>query len=238
MHLLELSSGTKSVVGKSAGSSAGKPAADGHGGEQVLLRGVSLTLDPGERVAVVGRSGSGKSTLLSILGLLDDLSDGTYLVDGVGVRGLRDAARARLRAQLFGFVFQNFCLLPQLSVRENVEAAILHLGLRRRSRRELALEALAKVRMEGLAGRRPDQLSGGERQRVAIARALVCGPRVILADEPTGSLDEETGAVVMKELHALAHDGGVALVVVTHDKLVAAGCDRMLTLDRGALVSP
>lgn len=205
---------------------------------QVLLHDVSLTVESGERVAVVGRSGSGKSTLLSILGLLDELSGGHYLVDGVGVHGLGDADRARLRARLFGFVFQNFCLLPHLSVRENVEAGVLHLGSRRRRRRDVAMEALAKVRLADLAGRRPDQLSGGERQRVAIARALASAPRVILADEPTGSLDEETGAAVMAELHALARQSGVALVVVTHDKLVANGCDRILTLDHGALVTP
>jgi putative ABC transport system ATP-binding protein len=216
--VLELSAATKSLGG------------------QALLREVSLTLDPGESLAVVGRSGSGKSTLLSILGLLDEQSGGSYLIDGVPVHGLRDAARARLRAQVFGFVFQNFCLIPHLNVRENVEAGVLQLNPRRK-RRELALQALTKVQLEHLAGRRPDELSGGERQRVAIARALACGPRVILADEPTGSLDEETGAVVMKELHTLARDDGVALVVVTHDHLVAEGCDRILTLDHGALVA-
>jgi len=213
-----------------------KSAALRRGHELRVLSGVDLSIEEGEQVAIIGRSGSGKSTLLSILGLLDTPTSGSYSVAGQDVASLGAARLAALRGGVFGFVFQRFCLLGHLSALENVQAAALHRGERRTQRRERALAALDLVGLSDRAGHRPGQLSGGEQQRVALARALAGRPRVLLADEPTGSLDQETGARVMDQLYRLVRETGVTLVVVTHDPLVAAGCDRTIQLDRGRVV--
>ncbi|MBU7597690.1 ABC transporter ATP-binding protein, partial [Streptomyces sp. P38-E01] len=197
------------------------------------LDGVSLRFDPGERVAVLGRSGSGKSTLLSILGLLDAPTTGSYLIGGRDVSSLRARELDALRGSVFAFVRQRFGLLDHLTVRENIEAAAIHRGEPRRLRRSRSLRALAQVGLAGRAHHRPGELSGGEQQRVAVARALAGRPAVLLADEPTGSLDEETGGEVMRQLHRLAAERLCTLVVVTHDPLVAGEFDRTVVLDRG-----
>jgi putative ABC transport system ATP-binding protein len=199
-----------------------------------LLDGIDLTLRGGEKLAVLGRSGSGKSTLLSILGLLAEQSAGRYLFEGRDIARLRAGRRDALRARTFGFIFQRFCLLPHLNAVENVEVALLHQGVKRR--RDKALHALAEVGLEDRTVHRPAQLSGGEQQRVALARALVVEPAVILADEPTGSLDEETGHTMMALVHRLTAQRGTSLVVVTHDPVIVASFDRTIALEKGRLV--
>ncbi|MEN6430412.1 MAG: ABC transporter ATP-binding protein, partial [Coriobacteriales bacterium] len=186
-----------------------------------------------EAVAILGRSGSGKSTLLGQLGLIDELSGGSYRVDGRETTRLGDRSLARLRAATFGFVYQRFCLMHTLSALKNVEAPLLYSGCPPRDRRRRALQALERVGLAERAHHRPERLSGGEQQRVAIARALVHRPRVVLADEPTGSLDVQTGAEVMSLLTDLVRDDGLTLVVVTHDAEIASMLDRVLEMRNG-----
>jgi putative ABC transport system ATP-binding protein len=200
------------------------------------LDGVSFAIDKGEMVAIVGSSGSGKSTLLNILGLLDTPTGGEYLLDGEPTDALRARRRARLRGEVFGFVFQQFNLLPRRTAEENVAAPLLYArGRDHLRRRRTARELLDRVGLGARADTVPERLSGGEQQRVAIARALVRSPRVVLADEPTGALDVETGAQVMALLAEAAAEGGAALVTITHDLNVARLADRRYRLDAGRL---
>ena len=202
-----------------------------------ILRGVTLSVDAGEHVSVVGRSGTGKSTLLNILGLLDSPSSGDYLLEGVPVQRLSNRARTRRRGRDFGFVFQQFNLLPERTALENVAAPLLYAtGRQFWRRRSIAAQMLDRVGLGDRLDARPERLSGGEQQRIAIARALVRGPRVILADEPTGALDVETGSEVMDLLDEVAAETGAALVTITHDLAVAARAQRHYRLADGVLV--
>ncbi|MFI1196889.1 ABC transporter ATP-binding protein [Micromonospora sp. NPDC020750] len=209
---------------------------DGPKGERVdVLRDVSLHIHAGTTAAILGRSGSGKSTLLAILGLLDSPDSGTYHIDGQEVSGLSDVALARLRSTHLGFVYQRFFLLPHLSAYENVETALQHgIPVPRRRRRSLVLESLDQVGLADRTTHRPRQLSGGEQQRVAIARALVRTPAVVLADEPTGALDENTSEQVITLLLTAAKARSATTVMVTHDPEVAMRTDRTLHLVEGA----
>ena len=201
-----------------------------------ILTGIDLQVDAGEHVAVVGRSGSGKSTLLNILGLLDAPTAGEYLLDGEPTDRLGGRRRSRLRGEVFGFVFQQFNLLPRRTAEENVAAPLLYArGGAFLRRRRAAREMLDRVGLGARAGQVPERLSGGEQQRVAIARALVRSPRVVLADEPTGALDVETGAQVMGLLATATAESGAALVTITHDLNVAALADRQFRLAGGRL---
>ena len=201
-----------------------------------ILTGIDLQVDAGEHVAVVGRSGSGKSTLLNILGLLDAPTAGEYLLDGEPTDRLGGRRRSRLRGEVFGFVFQQFNLLPRRTAEENVAAPLLYArGGAFLRRRRAAREMLDRVGLGARAGQVPERLSGGEQQRVAIARALVRSPRVVLADEPTGALDVETGAQVMALLATATAESGAALVTITHDLNVAALADRQFRLAGGRL---
>jgi putative ABC transport system ATP-binding protein len=202
-----------------------------------ILRGVSLRVDAGEHVAVVGRSGTGKSTLLNILGLRDSPTSGEYLLDGAPTAKLSGRRRSRLRGESFGFVFQQFNLLTGRTVLENVAAPLLYASGRQFwTRRRLAAEMLERVGLGDRLEDRPEKLSGGEQQRVAIARALVRRPRVILADEPTGALDVDTGTEIMQLLDDIAQESGSALVTITHDLAVAARAQRHYRLAEGRLV--
>ncbi|MEU4388741.1 ABC transporter ATP-binding protein [Promicromonospora sp. NPDC023805] len=202
-----------------------------------ILRGVDLTVGPGEHVAIVGRSGTGKSTLLNILGLLDSPTSGEYLLEGEPVGRLRSRALARRRGDDFGFVFQQFNLLQGRTALENVAAPLMYArGKQFWNRNKLAAQSLERVGLGGRLDTRPEKLSGGEQQRVAIARALVRGPRVILADEPTGALDVETGQAIMTLLDDAANETGSALVTITHDLAIAARADRQFRLADGILV--
>jgi putative ABC transport system ATP-binding protein len=199
------------------------------------LRGVSLRLDDGEMVAIMGPSGSGKSTMMNTLGLLDRPTGGTYLLDGGDVARLRDGELARLRNEKIGFVFQSFNLLARTSAVRNVELPLLYRGAR--ARRFAAMTALERVGLGKRAGHVPSQLSGGEQQRVAVARALVTQPRLLLADEPTGNLDTRTSMEVMALLQELNTQEGVLVVVVTHEHDIAACCSRVVTMRDGRVES-
>ncbi|WP_052091501.1 ABC transporter ATP-binding protein [Modestobacter caceresii] len=201
-----------------------------------VLAGVDLSVAAGEHVSIVGRSGSGKSTLLNVLGLLDSPTAGSYLLDGQPTDSLGGRRRSRLRGETFGFVFQQFNLLPRRTAEENVAAPLLYArGRDFLTRNRAARTMLDRVGLGARALSVPEKLSGGEQQRVAIARALVRGPRVVLADEPTGALDVETGAAVMALLTEVTAENGAALVTITHDLSVAALAGRRFRLDAGRL---
>jgi putative ABC transport system ATP-binding protein len=201
-----------------------------------ILSGVDLTVHSGEGVAVVGRSGSGKSTLLSLIGMFDRADSGRYLWCDRDVTRLPERKAAALRSAEFGFVFQRFFLLKHLTAAQNVAMALVNGQgwLPRRHRRAKVMQAMEKVGVAHLAKQRPARLSGGEQQRVAIARALVREPRLLLADEPTGALDTETGNMVIDVLHAATKDG-CGLILVTHDWDHAARMGRVLRLADGVL---
>ncbi|TWX35587.1 ABC transporter ATP-binding protein [Frigoribacterium sp. ACAM 257] len=193
---------------------------------------VSLRVDHGEMVAVVGPSGSGKSTLLNVLGTLDRPTSGTVAVDGVDVDTQSDAQLSALRAHRIGFVFQQFHLSDGVSATDNVANGLLYTGTPIRERRRRATEALVRVGLGHRLGHRPNQLSGGERQRVAIARAVVNRPALLLADEPTGNLDQRAGAGIVALLHEL-HADGTSIVVITHDVELAQLLPRRVTIRDG-----
>ena len=200
------------------------------------LDGISLTIDHGEFVAVVGQSGCGKSTLMNVLGCLDIPTRGTYLLDGTDVQDLSDGQLSRIRNQEIGFIFQQYNLIQTLTVQENVELPLIYRGIDPIDRKELALEALNRV---GLADRRkhyPTQMSGGQQQRVAIARAISTHPPVIMADEPTGALDSRTGQQVLKFLQQLNREGST-IILITHDNGIAATAPRMVRLSDGNVIS-
>ncbi len=205
------------------------------GSSQVrALRGVSLRVAPGEFVALMGTSGSGKSTLMHLLGCLDTPTSGRYLLEGRDVSALSRDGRARLRSRRIGFIFQTFNLLPRLSTLDNVALPLLYQGRVGRVR-DRAEEALSRVGLSERARHRPSELSGGERQRVAIARALITRPAIILADEPTGSLDSATGEEIMRLLTELGREG-VTLLMVTHDAHIASYAERTLHMRDGRLL--
>jgi ABC-type lipoprotein export system ATPase subunit len=195
---------------------------------------VSLDVEPGEFVALVGRSGCGKSTLLNLAGAMDFPTSGEVSLDGVITSSLGEAALTRLRREKVGFVFQSFQLLPSLSAIENVELPLLL--ARRRRAREIALKCLCQVEMEEYAARLPYQLSGGQMQRVAIARALVHSPALLLADEPTGNLDSQNSAAVLTLLKDLNQRLGQTILMITHDREAAAYADRIIHMRDGQVV--
>jgi putative ABC transport system ATP-binding protein len=199
------------------------------------LVGVSMTVARGEVIAVVGPSGSGKSTLLFLLGGLDQPDEGTVRVDGVDWETLTGSSRAQFRRRACGFVVQGMALLPQATAAENVEVPLVLDGVEPSARTELVSEALDRVGLGGEMAKLPDQLSGGQQQRVAIARALVAKPAVVLADEPTGNLDSETGQAITRLLVEAASERGAAVVIVTHDPAVAAHAGRVVELHSGRL---
>jgi len=201
------------------------------------LRGVSLAVEPGEYIAIMGPSGSGKSTMMHILGCLDVPSTGTYHLAGEDVSRLSEDQLADVRNRRIGFVFQQFNLLPSLSACRNVEIPLMYAGVARHERRDLALAALDRVGLADRAEHRPGELSGGQQQRVAVARALVAGPDLILADEPTGNLDSASSADVLGLLAEL-HSTGRTIVLITHEEEIAATAGRMIRLRDGYASEP
>ncbi|MEO6115748.1 MAG: ABC transporter ATP-binding protein [Pseudolysinimonas sp.] len=203
-----------------------------------ILRGIDLEVEVGDHVSIVGRSGSGKSTLLNILGLLDEPTSGRLVFDGIPLERMRSHERDRRRGRDVGFIFQQFNLLAGRSILDNVMTPLLYATGRDFWRRStIASEMLARVGLGDRLAALPSQLSGGEQQRVAIARALVRGPRLILADEPTGALDVDTGASVMALLDQVAEASGAALITITHDVNVASLARRHYRLDAGVLAA-
>jgi len=199
---------------------------------------VNLVIEPGEFVALEGPSGSGKTTLLQLLGALDRPSSGSVLFEGRDLSKLPDAELAELRLRSFGFVFQQFNLIPTLTALENVEAKLAPTGISGTELRERASALLAEVGLRDRAEHLPAHLSGGEQQRAAIARALSVEPQVVLADEPTGNLDTETGAEIVESLAGLAARRGTTVIVATHDVLLADRAPRRLRMRDGRLVAP
>jgi len=205
-------------------------------GERVrALDGISLTFEPGEFVAIVGRSGCGKSTLLNLAGAMDFPTGGGVLIDGERTSAANDSTLTQIRRDKVGFVFQSFQLLHTLSAVENVELPLLLSG--RNSARQTAVERLASVELAGLENRMPHQLSGGQMQRVAIARALVHSPKVLLADEPTGNLDNTTGAKILELLLRLTREKDTATLMATHSDEAAAIADVVVTMRDGKVAN-
>ena len=199
------------------------------------LDGVSLTIDRGEFVAIVGQSGSGKSTMMNVLGCLDIPTRGDYHLNGVDVRELTDRELSAIRNKEIGFIFQQYNLIQNLTVLENVELPLIYQGLGMDDRRDMALEALERVGLAGRVKHKPTEMSGGQQQRVAIARAIATHPPIIMADEPTGALDSKTGLEVLGFLQQLNKEG-TTVILITHDNSIAATARRVVRLTDGKIV--
>jgi len=199
------------------------------------LDGVSLTIERGEFVAIIGHSGSGKSTLMNMLGLLDECTSGEYTLDGKDVSHLTDDELSDIRNKQIGFIFQGFNLIPSLTAQANVELPLIYRGMKREAREKLALEALERVGLVERRAHRPAEMSGGQQQRAAIARAVAARPPIILADEPTGNLDSKSGGDVMRILREL-YEEGRTIILITHDRDIAAEAKRVIRIHDGKVV--
>ena len=209
---------------------------EGKESEVRALDGVTLSIDRGEFVAIIGASGSGKSTLMNILGCLDVPTYGDYILNGADVTDRTDRQLAHIRNKEIGFIFQGYNLIPALTAYENVELPLIYQGISVFQRKERVMAALELVGMADRFGHRPSEMSGGQQQRVAIARAIATHPPIIMADEPTGALDSKTGKHVLEILHSL-HEGGSTIILITHDNGIAATAHRIVRISDGHIVA-
>ena len=209
---------------------------EGKESEVRALDGVTLSIDRGEFVAIIGASGSGKSTLMNILGCLDVPTYGDYILNGADVTDRTDRQLAHIRNKEIGFIFQGYNLIPALTAYENVELPLIYQGISVFQRKERVMAALERVGMADRFGHRPSEMSGGQQQRVALARAIATHPPIIMADEPTGALDSKTGKHVLEILHSL-HEGGSTIILITHDNGIAATAHRIVRISDGRIVA-
>lgn len=205
--------------------------------ELEILHGINLDVQKGEFVSIVGESGSGKTTLMNIIGILDRPTEGTYILDGISIADAKDQELSHIRNQKIGFVFQTYNLISRTSALKNVELPMLYAGIPKKERKERAEYYLEMVGMQDRMSHKPDELSGGQKQRVAIARALSNEPSILLADEPTGALDSETGRNIMDIFHKLNHEQGKTIVLITHSKELAEETGRIVTIQDGRIIS-
>ncbi len=199
------------------------------------LKGVSMHIEPGEFASIMGPSGCGKSTMMNVLGCLDKMTSGKYILNGKDISGLSDNELATIRNKEIGFVFQSFNLLPRMTILDNVELPMVYAGVPPKERREKALEALKRVDLSDRIRHRPNEISGGQKQRVAIARAIVNKPSVILADEPTGNLDTKVTEEIMRIIQEL-NDDGATILMVTHESDVARFSKRIIKMRDGNII--
>lgn len=205
--------------------------------ELEILHGINIDIQKGEFVSIVGESGSGKTTLMNIIGVLDRPTEGTYILDGISIADAKDKELSHIRNQKIGFVFQNYNLISRTTALKNVELPMLYAGISKKERKERAEHFLEMVGMADRMTHKPDELSGGQKQRVAIARALANNPAIILADEPTGALDSETGRTIMDIFQKLNYEQGKTVVLITHSKELAEETGRIITLQDGRITS-
>lgn len=209
----------------------------GQPNELQILNGISLSIQEGEFISIVGESGSGKSTLMNIMGILDRQTEGDYYLEGQDVNEMNDNVRSIIRNEKIGFVFQNFNLIPRANALKNVTLPLMYSERKTKNTKEIGMEMLKLVGMEERASHRPNELSGGQKQRVAIARAMINNPSIILADEPTGALDSQTGHMIMDIFHKLHEEQGKTIVLITHSRELASETQRIITLADGSIVS-
>lgn len=205
--------------------------------ELEILHGINLDIHEGEFVSIVGESGSGKTTLMNIIGILDRPTEGNYILDGISIADAKDRELSHIRNQKIGFVFQTYNLISRTTALKNVELPMLYAGVSKKERKERAQHYLEMMGMADRMIHKPDELSGGQKQRVAIARALSNDPSIILADEPTGALDSETGRNIMDIFHKLNYEQGKTIVLITHSKELAAETGRIITIQDGQIIS-
>lgn len=205
--------------------------------ELEILHGINLDIAKGDFVSIVGESGSGKTTLMNIIGILDRPTEGTYLLDGISVADAKDRELSHIRNQKIGFVFQTYNLISRTTALKNVELPMLYAGVPKKERKERAEYYLEMMGMAERMSHKPDELSGGQKQRVAIARALCNDPAILLADEPTGALDSETGRTIMDIFHRLNEEQGKTIVLITHSKELAEETQRIVTIQDGQIVA-
>ena len=205
--------------------------------ELEILHGINLDIHEGEFVSIVGESGSGKTTLMNIIGILDRPTEGDYILDGISIADAKDRELSHIRNQKIGFVFQTYNLISRTTALKNVELPMLYAGVSKKERKERAQHYLEMMGMADRMTHKPDELSGGQKQRVAIARALSNNPSIILADEPTGALDSETGRNIMDIFHRLNYEQGKTIVLITHSKELAAETGRIITIQDGQIIS-
>lgn len=205
--------------------------------ELEILHGINLDIQKGEFVSIVGESGSGKTTLMNIIGVLDRPTEGNYILDGISIAEAKDKELSHIRNQKIGFVFQTYNLISRTTALKNVELPMLYGGVSKKERKERAEHYLEMTGMADRMAHKPDELSGGQKQRVAIARALCNNPAIILADEPTGALDSETGRTIMDIFHKLHEEQGKTIVLITHSKELAEETGRIVTIQDGRIIS-